>query len=74
MSITDQIRDAIRESGLTQAQIAAASGVSQRAISDLLRGRDVKTTSLDRLAIALGAELRLPKNFQKKIRKCIDSD
>lgn len=74
MSITDQIRDAIRESGLTQSQIATASGVSQRAISDLLRGRDVKATSLDRLAAALGAELKLPRNFQKKIRKCIETD
>lgn len=74
MSISEKLREAYRESGLTQQQLAAATGVSQRAISDFLRGRKVYSDTLDAIADVVGADLRVPKSFRKNIRKCIVVD
>lgn len=54
------IRDARREAGLTQAQLAAALGVSQSAIAKLEReGCNPKVETLDRVLRATGHRLQL---------------
>lgn len=65
MGISDQIRDALRNCDLSIGQIAKLSGVSKRAVSDFLAGRDVRATTLDRLAEFAGAEMRIPKKKRK---------
>jgi transcriptional regulator with XRE-family HTH domain len=69
--ITDTIRSGLAESGLTQNQIAEASGISQRAVSEFLRGSGVRSETLDRFAELLGVEISLPKKLSKNIRKRI---
>ena len=54
------IRDARREAGLTQAQLAAHLGVSQSAIAKLEReGCNPKVETLDRVLRATGHRLQL---------------
>lgn len=67
--ISDQLRDACRQSGLTQQQLAAAAGTSQRAISDFLAGKGLATESLDRLAEAAGCRLVVPKRFAANLMR-----
>ena len=67
--ISDSIRTAARESGKTQLELAALTGVSQRAISDFLSGRAVYSHTLDSLAAALGLEVVRPLGKAKKSRK-----
>lgn len=54
MSIGDRLRHARLEAGLTQAQLAEASGVSQQMISKIERGASAGTTSLVPLALTCG--------------------
>lgn len=60
MDVPSVLRDARRRSGLTQADLGAATGTSQATISAYERGR--KTPSLDtleRLLAATGARLQV---------------
>jgi predicted XRE-type DNA-binding protein len=57
-AITDQLREIIRASGLTQAQVAKLSGVPQPRISEFLRGGSMHSPNLDRLARFFDLELR----------------
>lgn len=71
MSITDTIRESLRQSGLTQVQIAAAAGISQRAVSEFLAGKTARSDTIDRLASVMDAQIRVPKSFAKNILKRI---
>jgi transcriptional regulator with XRE-family HTH domain len=63
--ITEVIRDAIKNSGLTPYRIAKDSGVSQPTLSRFLsRQRGLSADAVDRLAEALG--LRLVKDKPRK--------
>lgn len=69
MTIREQIRLAYRQSGMTQAQIAARAGVSESTVLNILRGRNVSLDTLIAVAGALSLttlELptrRLPQNI-----------
>lgn len=63
MTISDQLRTALADSGLTQSQIAEASGVSQRAVSQFLAGYQVRSDTLDALADAVGMTAKIPKRY-----------
>ena len=57
-TITDQLREAIRESGLTHYRLGKDSGVDIAAIDRFVAGREPKGGTIDRLARILGLELR----------------
>lgn len=67
MSITDTIRRGLAATGMTQVQIAEASGTTQRTVSEFLRGAGCSSANLDRFAEFLEAEIKLPKNIRKRI-------
>lgn len=58
--ISEQIRQAIKASGQTQTQIADGAGVTQRAVSDFLRGKGVNSAFIDATAEYLGLRLKVP--------------
>lgn len=72
MAIANTIRQALADSGLSHRQIARATGVSQRAISQFIAGRAVNTDSLDAICEAMGARATVPKSFRKNLAKRID--
>lgn len=57
MNLPDQLRAAIKKSGLTQEQLAAKSGVRQGRISDFLNGKDIRLATAGKLAQAIGLRL-----------------
>lgn len=64
--VTEQLREAIRKSGLSQSDLSARSGVTQPMISKLMRGGGVQSRTLDRLAQTLGLVL---ERKTQRIRK-----
>jgi transcriptional regulator with XRE-family HTH domain len=52
--LSDQIRDAVNNSGLSHYRICADSGVQQSTLSRFMRGRAMSLDTLDRLADLLG--------------------
>lgn len=69
MSVSDQLRTAIRLSGQTQMQIAEGAGCSQRAVSDYLRGAGVSSETMDAICDHLGLSLRVPKKLRSDQRE-----
>jgi len=75
VSISQQIKEAIRESGKTVNQIAVESGVAQPILSRFLsdddsQHRDIRLeTTADKLAAYLGLELRPVKETPAKKKK-----
>lgn len=58
-TLVDQLRAAIRDSGLTVYRLAKNSGVSQPVIDRFLTGeRDIRLETAAKLATALNLELR----------------
>lgn len=57
MSIADQLRKAVNQSGMSGNALAKAAGVSQPAISRFLQGSDIKFSAADKLAAYIGLEL-----------------
>lgn len=53
----DELRGAIRASGLTQTALAEASGVPQGTISKFLDGADIRLSRAEALARAVGITL-----------------
>jgi len=65
-TISDPLRQAIRDSGISQYELAEKTGVSRSTIIRFLTGqRDLYLDSADKLASFLG--LRLSEKSQKKI-------
>jgi transcriptional regulator with XRE-family HTH domain len=55
--LSDQIRAAVKNSGMTRYRISADSGVQQSTLSRFLRGGGMSLDTLDRLADLLGLEV-----------------
>ena len=64
--ISHEIRQAAKNSGLTQTKLAEMAATSQRAMSDFLRGGGLKLDSLDNLADGLGVTIKVPKRLRDK--------
>jgi ribosome-binding protein aMBF1 (putative translation factor) len=58
-SLTDQLRDAIRASGLTHYALAQRAGMTPTVIDKFMAGKDVRLETADRLAHALRLQLRV---------------
>jgi hypothetical protein len=52
--LSDQIRDAVDNSGVTHYRLCAESGVQQSTLSRFMRGGGMSLDTLDRLADVLG--------------------
>ena len=62
VSLADQLRQAINESGLTQYRIAKESGVQQTILSRFATGeRNVQLDTADKLAAYFGMSLNPPQ-------------
>lgn len=59
LTIARELRAARRASGMTQQDLAAASGIGQPEISDIERGENATLSTLSRLCAALGVDLHL---------------
>jgi predicted XRE-type DNA-binding protein len=61
--LSDQIRDAVENSGMSRYRISADSGVQQSTLSRFMRGGGMSLDTPDRLADLLGLEVvvRKPK-------------
>jgi plasmid maintenance system antidote protein VapI len=58
-SVVDQLRRAIRDSGLTHYRIGKGAGVKPEIVARFVRGeRDVRAETFAKIAAALGLELR----------------
>ncbi|QDU25584.1 helix-turn-helix protein [Anatilimnocola aggregata] len=66
MSLEDQLRTAIKDSGQPGLAIAKATGVSQPAISRFLSGEDIRFSAASKLAEYFGLELRPVDQKAKK--------
>ena len=53
MNFSDQIRSAVRRSGITRYRIASEAGVDEASLCRFLQGSGVTTTTLDALAKVL---------------------
>jgi hypothetical protein len=58
MTISDTLRRAVRDSGLTVLAVAEGSGVVQPRLHYFLKGHDLTGKNLDKLAAYFGLELR----------------
>lgn len=58
LPLAEQLRAAIRRSGLTHYALAKQSGVPAPRIHDFTAGNDMRLTNAGKLAEALGLELR----------------
>jgi transcriptional regulator with XRE-family HTH domain len=56
-TLTQQLRDAVRASGLRQQELAVLTGIPQPSISKFLGGRVPSGTTIDKLAAAVGKRL-----------------
>lgn len=61
------VRQAIRDSGLTQEDVAQRCDMTQPQISKYLRGEsDIRASTLHRLLLALGKDLKMVKKQLEK--------
>lgn len=63
--IANALRDAIRASGWTQAELSRRTGVNQPAISVFMNGGSLMLDTAERLALALNLQLK-PRNGVKE--------
>ncbi len=64
--ISEAVRRAVKESGLSVFALARASGVPQPVLSRFVRGeRDITLGTLDKLAIALRLEIRRKRSASR---------
>jgi transcriptional regulator with XRE-family HTH domain len=59
MTVSEQLRRAIADSGLSHRTIAQGSGVSEPVLSRFTRGRQIRSGVLDRLARYFKLELAI---------------
>jgi DNA transposition AAA+ family ATPase len=57
MTITDTLRHAAKTCGMTQQELARASGVQESVVSRFLAGAGLRSGNMDALAKTLGLEL-----------------
>ncbi|QDU27761.1 helix-turn-helix protein [Anatilimnocola aggregata] len=58
MSLTDQLREAIRDCGTSVNALAKECGVAQPMLARFMNGQDLRLTTADKLAAHFGLELR----------------
>jgi transcriptional regulator with XRE-family HTH domain len=63
-SFGDQIREAVRASGISQIRLAKATGLDQGGLSRFLRGQWISEESLNTLAAHLGLSVTAPEPKQ----------
>ena len=69
MDMSDQVRQAIRNCGMTQYAIAKATGITKGALSRFMAGeRDMNLRTLQRIAPAIGVSLTVKKPNRSKGR------
>jgi ribosome-binding protein aMBF1 (putative translation factor) len=56
-TVADQLRQAIRESGLSANQLSKETGIDQTLISRFLRGKDMGIERASKIAAYLGLKL-----------------
>lgn len=62
MTVSEQLRQAIDNCGMTRAELARQSGVAESVLSRfVVGGRDLKTPNLDAVCKALGLQLTTTK-------------
>jgi transcriptional regulator with XRE-family HTH domain len=67
MKLSDQLRQAIADSGLTRYRISQATGISEAGLGKFVHGeRGLSLESIDRLAEFLNLELTVRKARTKK--------
>ena len=67
MTMADELRQAINDSGITHYRLAQETGVTAGVISRFMAGeRDLRLETASKLADALGLELKLKKGRRKK--------
>lgn len=69
MSMNDQVKQAVEQSGLTRYRICKLSGVSQGMLSRFMNGyTDMTLATLDRIAPVIGVSLVVRKPKRTKSR------
>lgn len=68
MELSDAIRTAIDDCGMSRYELAKRSGVSQAALSRFMQGKSMTTDLLDRLAGPLGLRLVVQRSTKRKRR------
>lgn len=68
MTVSDQLRRAIKASGRTQLELAEASGVPTSGICRFLQGGELRTGNVDRLCSALRLKLTQTPGKARKDR------
>lgn len=63
--LSDDVRQAIRESGVSGKRIAAETNIPQPTVCRFLNGADAKGATLDVLCHYLNLELRAPTKYSK---------
>jgi plasmid maintenance system antidote protein VapI len=58
MSLSSELREKIRETGLSANELARQSGVPQPTITRFLNGQDIMLTTVEKLADSLGMSWR----------------
>jgi predicted transcriptional regulator len=67
MNVSEQLRKAIHESGLTRAEIARQSGVPESALSRfVVSGLELRSGSIDKVCKCLGLKLVSSKARKKE--------
>jgi transcriptional regulator with XRE-family HTH domain len=67
MTFADQVRRAIRDSGLNQNQVATATGLTRGALSRFMAGnRDMNLRTLDKIAPVIGVQPLIVKRPKRK--------
>ena len=59
MTLSDQVRKAIRQSGLSRYRLALESGVDEASLSRFMAGSGITTTTLDAIAKVLRLEVTM---------------
>jgi hypothetical protein len=68
MDFAENLRGVIRESGISQCQLAKRAGVPQPAISNFMSGRDIKLETFNRMAAVMGFELKHKRSKMPKTK------
>ena len=66
MTIADQLKKAIRESGKTEYRIAKDAGIGPEQVGRFLAGSDIRISTAAKVCLALGFELCKSKTARKE--------
>ena len=64
--VSDQLREAIQQAGVTRYRLSKLSGVGEPVLSRFMAGTSLRSDSLDTLCEALGLELTAKTNTKGK--------